>query len=393
MAGKAPNFTMSTPWIKIEGMRIWLLEPYFTGSHQAWASGYARHSRHDVTLLTMAGRFWKWRMHGGALEMAAQARDRLVQEPPPDLLLVSDMLNVPAFLALVRPVLAATPVVYYAHENQLTYPLPPGEKRDLSYALINLQSMLAAQRVCFNSQFHLDSWFAALPGLLKHFPDYNHLPTIDALRARSQVLSLGLDLRALDQYATTAPAANDPPLILWNQRWEYDKNPDEFFAALYQVLDEGYDLRVALLGENFRQMPAEFEVARARLGQRVVQAGFVADRAEYGRWLWQADLVVSTAWHEFFGAAVVEALYCGCFPLLPRRLAYPEIVPAAAHASCLYDDFDGLVQRLRRLLAQPALLRDTAGLRAAAAGYDWAHQAPVYDQLLADLASSTTWRA
>ncbi len=374
-------------------MRIWLLEPYFTGSHQAWATGYARHSQHQVTQLTMAGRFWKWRMHGGALEMAAQARARLAQEAPPDLLLVSDMLNLPAFLALVRPALATTPVVYYAHENQLTYPLPPGEKRDLAYALINLQSMLAAQCVCFNSQFHCASWFEALPHLLKHFPDYNHVAVIDRLRARSRVLPLGLDLRAFDQFARPAPAVNDPPLIVWNQRWEYDKNPGEFFAALYQVLDEGYDVRVALLGENFRQAPAEFAVARDRLAARVVQAGYVANRAEYARWLWQADLVVSTAWHEFFGAAVVEALYCGCFPLLPRRLAYPEIIPATAHTACLYDDFDGLVQRLRRLLAHPALLRETAALRTAAAAYDWAQQAPAYDQLLTEVVRTTTWPA
>ena len=52
-------------------MQIWLISPYHTGSHQAWAEGYARHSRHNVTLLTMVGRFWKWRMQGGAIELAA----------------------------------------------------------------------------------------------------------------------------------------------------------------------------------------------------------------------------------------------------------------------------------------------------------------------------------
>ena len=371
-------------------MRVWLLEPYFTGSHAAWAAGYARHSQHQVTLLTMAGRFWKWRMHGAALEMAAQARAHLAQEGAPDLLLVSDMLNVPAFLALVRPALADTPVVFYAHENQLTYPLPPGEKRDLSYALINLQSMLAADRICFNSRFHLDSWFDALPRLLKHFPDYNHLSSVDDLRARSQVLALGLDLLELDAHAVDRSFPAGPPLIVWNQRWEYDKNPAEFFAALYRLIDEGYDFRVVLLGENFRQVPDEFVAARAQLAARVLHAGHLPDRRAYATWLWRADLVVSTAWHEFFGAAVVEAMACGCFPLLPRRLAYPEIVPTAMHTACLYDDFDGLVQRLRRLLTQPALLRETSALRAAAIAYDWRYQAPAYDQLAA---TTTTPRA
>jgi hypothetical protein len=57
--------------------------------------------------------------------------------------------------------------------------------------------------------------------------------------------------------------------------------------------------------------------------------------------------VVSTAIQEFFGIAVVAAIYCRCFPVLPRRLAYPEVTPEASHEACLYDDFQGLVDRLR----------------------------------------------
>ena len=68
-------------------MNIWLISPYHTGSHQAWAEGYARHSRHNVTLLTMAGRFWKWRMQGGAIELAAQTRRCQAAGAPPGAIL------------------------------------------------------------------------------------------------------------------------------------------------------------------------------------------------------------------------------------------------------------------------------------------------------------------
>ena len=61
---------------------VWLLSPYHTGSHKAWAEGFAGHSHYAVELLTMAGRFWKWRMQGGAVELSRLARARLAVQPP-----------------------------------------------------------------------------------------------------------------------------------------------------------------------------------------------------------------------------------------------------------------------------------------------------------------------
>jgi glycosyltransferase involved in cell wall biosynthesis len=128
-----------------------------------------------------------------------------------------------------------------------------------------------------------------------------------------------------------------------------------------------------------RQEPEEFEAARDRLGERVIHFGR-ADRATYARLLWQADVVVSTAIHEFFGVAVVEAIYCGTFPVLPRRLAYPELLPANHHHRCLYDDFEGLMARLRWALEHPkAARRVSADLREVVASFDWGQMAPRYD--------------
>ncbi|MCB0149132.1 MAG: DUF3524 domain-containing protein, partial [Caldilineaceae bacterium] len=71
-----------------------------------------------------------------AIELAAQARRLLADGPPPDVILATDMLNVPAWLGLLRDVLPArVPVALYMHENQLTYPWRPGEGRDLTYAM------------------------------------------------------------------------------------------------------------------------------------------------------------------------------------------------------------------------------------------------------------------
>jgi glycosyltransferase involved in cell wall biosynthesis len=368
-------------------MNIWLVEPYYSGSHRAWADGYQAHSRHAVRLLTLPGRFWKWRMQGGAVTLARKAQ---ALDERPDLILASDMLNLPTFLTLTSD-LANVPVALYFHENQLTYPLQPGEKRDLHYGFINFVSALRAEALLFNSAYHLETFFDELPRLLKHFPDHNELWAVDALQNKAQVLPLGLDLARLDAHRPhrcghqgeqvgPRPAA-DRPLILWNHRWEYDKNPESFFRAIYALAGEGLSFGLVLLGESFRTQPAEFLEARQRLPDRIVHFGYAEDAATYARLLWRADIVVSTALHEFFGAAIVEACFCGCFPILPRRLSYPELIPAAQHDACLYDDFDDLLDRLRQALLHVEQIRRFS-LEQHMDQFEWRQMAPHYDDLL-----------
>lgn len=175
-----------------------------------------------------------------------------------------------------------------------------------------------------------------------------------------------------------------PPLILWNQRWEYDKYPETFLRALCLLAEEGLDFQVALAGKNYRQAATEFETARKRLGTRLVHFGY-AGEVRYAALLREADVVVSTALHEFFGIAVVEAVYCGCFPVLPRRLAYPELVPQLYHEACLYEDFEGLLARLRWALAYPGQARALAvEFRPAVARFDWARMGPRYDNVMVE---------
>lgn len=376
-------------------MQLWLVSPYHTGSHQAWADGYARHTRHSITQLTMAGRFWKWRMQGGAIELAAQARRRLEAGAAPDAILVTDMLNLPAWLGLLRGKLPShIPIALYMHENQLTYPWRPGEGRDLTYAMINWLSQLAADAVIFNSRYHHDAWFGELPNLLKHYPDYNHLRLVDGVRARSQVLPVGIEAHAIASMAAQTrrvPAPQSPsracspaPLILWNQRWEHDKRPDRFFALLHRLREANAPFRLAVAGENFRQTPAEFDAARVQFADVIEHWGYLASRQEYLALLARAELVISTADHEFFGISVLEAVAAGAFPILPARLSYPELLPPALHTACLYTDEADLDAKVQAYLRHPHLAPPE--LQAAVQErFDWRVVAAVYDDFLAAL--------
>lgn len=369
-------------------MKICLIEPFYTGSHAAWAEEYARFSRHQVEILALEGRTWKWRMHGGAVTLA---QEFLRRADSFDLLLATDMIDLTSFLALTRKKTAGLPVALYFHENQLTYPWSPADadlkhKRDAHYAFINYTSALAADRVLFNSRYHRDSFLGALPDFLRSFPDHREEQGLAALQAKCAHLPLGLDLQRFDAYRPSAPRnPESPPLILWNHRWEYDKNPQEFFDALFCLHQEGFAFEVAILGESYRKAPAIFSEARQRLGKRVVHFGYAKDFATYARWLWRADILPVTSQHDFFGASLVQALYCGCTPLLPRRLAYPEHLPAAGHSDSFYQNFDEFIKRLRQLLInrQPAPME----LRAQVAGYDWQKLAMDYDKLFEELLS------
>ena len=341
----------------------------------------------------MSGRFWKWRMQGGALELAAQAA-AAVEDGVPDAIIATDMVNLPAWLGLVRHILPpAVPILYYMHENQLTYPWRPGEKPDLTYAMINWISLLCADCVAFNSRYHLESWFEEVPRLLKHFPDYNHLSLIGPARAKSIVLPVGIRgdrLAHVGEAFKPAHPLQEPhpsaqlPLIVWNQRWEYDKRPDLFFDLLYRLDEAGAPFQLAVAGENFRNIPQEFEEARQRLHERIIHWGFLESYADYVALLQCADLVISTAIHEFFGISILEAIVAGAFPLLPNRLSYPELIPDELHPACLYADEDALREKaLHRLLSPrpaPPSLRSHLIEK-----YDWAQVAAGYDAVIEEL--------
>ncbi|MFW5973617.1 MAG: tRNA-queuosine alpha-mannosyltransferase domain-containing protein [Bacteroidota bacterium] len=382
-------------------MNILALEPWYGGSHKNFLDGFMAHSRHQCVTITMAARFWKWRMQGGAATMAQKAAELLKNGFMPDLILATDMVNLPAFLSLTRARLSNVPVVLYLHENQLTYPVPPGTDRDLTYAYINYLSCLAADRVLFNSHFHANSFLDSLPGLLRVFPDYTHLHSVRAIREKSEVMHLGIDLAAHDAFRRDDRRewrpGMEPPIILWNHRWEYDKDPNAFFRVMNRLDDAGSKFRLILAGEHFEQQPSEFERAFERYAERIIHYGYAEDFSEYSRLLHRADIVVSTALHEFFGVAIMEAIYCGCHPLLPTRLSYPELIPESLHrpllhAPCLYTDEDDLFGILQKMLSGAERPLPELTLKAIPAHLDWRTHAPQFDAMLEDVTAQSVQR-
>ncbi len=368
-------------------MRVLALEPYYGGSHRAFLDGWNRHSRHDWTVLGLPAHHWKWRMRHGPVCLAERLRAEH-EGGRWDVLFCSDMLDLAEFLGHARRSLTDVPTVVYFHENQLTYPVRQEDERDLHFAVTNLTTAHVADSVWFNSAFHRDEFLEAAEDLVRRLPP--GLP--DDMIARIGQKAI-VEPPGIDETARPDTRSAGPLRILWAARWEFDKRPEDFFAALDVLVDRNVDFRVSVVGEQFRDVPPVFEEARKRLQRRIDRWGYQTSRAEYVRCLQEADVVVSTAIHEFFGLSVIEAIAAGARPLLPRRLAYPEILaPLGDSAKTFFYDgtVAGLADRLEEQVSRLSEARPSeSGLRQAVERFFWDRRAARMDDRLEQIARAS----
>ena len=159
--------------------RVVLVEPYYGGSHRAWADGLVAHSRHEIHLVTHDAAYWRWRLRGSALTLAEDVEAVIDRHGPPDLLLATDMVHLAALVGFLRRVLGDAAVALYLHENQLTHPVGPRDRPDEGLALANWLSMAVADRVLVNSEAQLADLRSALPVLLGRALDHGHAHRLD----------------------------------------------------------------------------------------------------------------------------------------------------------------------------------------------------------------------
>ena len=318
-------------------MKILYIEPYYGDSHKNWINQFKKYSVHDIDIIKLPGNKWKWRMHGGAITLAEQF---IKYNKVYDLILCSDFLNLPVFKSLTSSYTKNTPFVMYYHENQIAYPWPihdPDKKleRDFHYYYINQTSALASNWSLFNSYFNKKSFLDGLNEYLQKMPDNQNMNTIKQIDNKSSILHLGCDLKKFDKYKINT--RNKIPNILWNHRWEYDKNPQLFFDSLMKIKKSNLKFNLIVLGQQFSTYPEIFDIAKKELSNEIIHWGYCDSFEEYSLWLWNSDIIPVTSKQDFFGISIVEAVYCNTKPILPNRLAYPEIFDMTKNKNLFYN--------------------------------------------------------
>jgi glycosyltransferase involved in cell wall biosynthesis len=311
-------------------MKVLLLSAYAAQSHVHWQQSLqAMFDQWQWCVLSLPPRHFSWRVRGNPLYWAIAERTQLEQDY--DLLIATSMVDLATLRGLV-PSLARVPAVVYFHENQFDYPRRRQQLSLLEAQMVSLYSALAADSIVFNSTYNMDSFVAGCSALLDKLPDRVPGGVIPILRDKATVLPVPLDLE--QSIATEAAWPGKPgelpdrPLrLLWLGRFEYDKGGEGLLQILERLEQDGLNYELAVIGQQFRSSPDVFRQIERGFSHRLVQFGYMDDPRAYRALLRGADVVLSTALHEFQGLAVLQAVANGCLPVVPRRLVYPEIYP------------------------------------------------------------------
>lgn len=311
-------------------MRILLISAYEASSHKAWANTLMNGlGQHEWSYLSLPARHFAWRIRGNAMSFAFDPKFKPILEKPYDLVIATSMTDCVGLKAFC-PGLQNLPWLLYFHENQFAYPASDKQQGLIEMQMVTLYSALAANQCIFNSEFNKASFFAGARALLKKLPDYVSPDWLNDTEAKAHVLPVPLDMAASMEGVIPKEEGRNikkPERIklVWSARWEFDKGPDRLLAILEELEQRQLDYEIAILGEQFRSTPKEFEQIQTQFAHRITQFGFAPSRADYLRFLSSSDIVLSTALHEFQGLAVLEAVALGCVPVLPDRQVYPEL--------------------------------------------------------------------
>jgi glycosyltransferase involved in cell wall biosynthesis len=354
-------------------LNVLYFEPlYISGSHEQIARGYIGHSRHNVSFI---GRpvltNWMDNVLYGSKVLASCVNPSTTDLDGIIATEMSSYGHASTMCQLLWSQKLFLVLLYLEHE--FAWPQSSDAKTVLAVLpMLTLASTAVANKAIFQSKYSFQSFIDGAKKIVTP-------AEVDKIEAKSQIVTAGVDFAALEKHRVEKN--NEIPTILFNHRSDYDKNWPQFLDAVSVLHSEGMKFDLILTGSPDEKGLEKLNDQIVGLQDHIKHVGYVESREEYAKLLWESDIVCSTAIQECFGISVVEAMSCDCFPILPNRLTYPELIPSEYHGRHLFNSFDELVQMLRGAIANHATLKQ-ASLRRYMEKFDWSIVAPQLDNII-----------
>jgi glycosyltransferase involved in cell wall biosynthesis len=370
------NPSMQLRWIA-------LLEPWYQGSHRAWADALVDASTHHIELIAHPVGPWRRVLRDAPMWFSSRLEEAARELGPPSVVLASSPIDLASVLGLSRAATSGAQILLFQHESQMLY--PPGPKGGIAIGpgVVDWHTFAAADRIFVASRYHHREINERLAGFVAEHTDPSQEPMVRKILDRLAVLPVGIDYTSLAADRPSAKNPEPPCRIVWNHRWDHDKAPHRFVHALSVLHGRGANFELVLLGDSSGAGSDIRALAEERLAGHIVHSG-AATKADYVKLLQSSDVVVSTSDHDFFGVAAAEAIAAGCRPLLPDRLGYPELVPQRQAEHFLYRD-DEFIDRLGQLTesSRSELHAHSEVLLTHIRQFSWEHLIQQYDAVLA----------
>lgn len=302
---------------------VMYVESYGVGSHRRMTDLLNAHSRHELRFVMIGAEHWRWRYAAAHHELADCINALADGGYRPDFIVLSGPMNVGALVGLLHPDLHDVPRVTYFHESQWTYPT---REIDIRHHLVShLDAVRNCQAAWFNSEYHRSVFIdEALNNRSERVRELAHR----VLPPRVPDTAVLYPPVSVDDETMTRRSELGKTRIAWAARWEAEKRPELFTEAMLELAKRRDDFELVLLSPGRIPDPRTDDLLR-RLEQLIAVQGPLESRADYLRALSGCSIFVSTADHEFFGMAAIEAAMLGAIPVVPNALAYPEALPSA----------------------------------------------------------------
>jgi hypothetical protein len=186
-------------------------------------------------------------------------------------------------------------------------------------ACAEVANMLCATKVLLASEFHRDVTEAHYRGIFKD-------ALVDEIVSKIAVVPYAIDVPKVEE----ATRISEPVVIIFPHRTDPNKNPQGYVDYCEALRDLAPSLDITM------RVPLRPRSKKWRQAEKYVNVEYSPKplgRADMFNWFRSSDFVFSSAFQETYGLAIMEAVACGCWPILPDRVVYPEYHPQ----SCLYD--------------------------------------------------------